>query len=237
MAARNPLPVAAVPFSPMLTPTRSTIAFLPLAAILLGMAGCQFGQLIGGMAGSAERQGSHKVTPKYKGLTGKSFAVIVAADRAIQADFPSIIPVVTLEMTARLSKFAGASGVLPATEVLKYQSQHPGWVAKPMNDLAADLGVERVVYVDMQDFSMTDPGNPYIYNGVVSGAVHVIEVESPTPSEFTFGESVRVKYPDASGVSPTQEPRNNVLSELSRRFIERSAWLFYEHEEPNVIKY
>ena len=212
-------------------------AFISLAALLLATTGCQIGQLVGGMVENSRRQGEHIVAPKYKGLTGKSFAVIVAADRSIQSDFPSIIPVVTLEMTSRLSKFSGASGVLPASEVLKYQSQHPGWIAKPLSELATDLAVDRVVYIDLQDFSLTDPGNPYIYNGVAAGTAHIVEVESPTPSEFAFGEHVRVKFPDISGVSPTQMPRNNVLSELARRFIERSAWAFYEHEEPNVIKY
>jgi hypothetical protein len=208
-----------------------------LAACAAVFSGCTIGRLIGGMAESSRRQGMHEEKAKYTGLTDKTFAVIVAADRSIQADFPSVISVVTLEITKRLADNSGAKGVLPATEVLKYQSQHPGWVAKPLNTLAKELAVERVVYVDLQDFTLTDPGNPYIYNGVASGTIHVIDPESATPGEFAFGEAVRVKYPDMSGMGPTQIPRNQVLSELARRFIERSAWALYTHEEPNVIKY
>ena len=195
------------------------------------------GALIGGMAESAKRQGSTNYTPKYAGLKDKNFAVVVAADRSIQADNPSIVSIVTTEMTQRLADHAGAKGVLPAMEVLKYQSQRPGWVAKPLSELAKDLGVERVVYVDLQDFALTDPGNPYVYNGVAAGTIHVIEVESQVSTEFAFTEPVHVKYPDMTGMSSNQMPRNRVFEELARRFIERSAWMFYEHEESNVIKY
>ncbi len=214
-----------------------TLAGLSLAASLLLLGGCKIGQLIGGMAGSAQRQGSTEFKPKYAKLQDKSFAVIVAADRSIQSEYPSVVTIITAEMSKRLAENAGSNGVLPAAEVLRYQSQHPGWVAKPLGDLAKTLGVDRVVYVDLQDFSMTDPGNPYVYNGVASGVIHVAEVESEVASEFAFGERVSVKFPDMSGMSPTQIPRDQVFSELTRRFIERSAWMFYQHEEPNAIKY
>lgn len=221
----------------MLTTHLRTLAGLSLAASLLLLGGCKIGQLIGGMAGSAQRQGSTEFKAKYAKLQDKSFAVIVAADRSIQSEYPSVVTIITAEMSKRLSEHAGATGVLPAAEVLRYQSQHPGWVAKPLGDLAKTLGVDRVVYVDLQDFSMTDPGNPYVYNGVASGVIHVAEVESEVASEFAFGERVSVKFPDMSGMSPTQIPRDQVFSELTRRFIERSAWMFYQHEEPNAIKY
>jgi hypothetical protein len=220
----------------MLTTRFRPIAGLSLAALLL-LGGCQAGQLLGGMIASSERQGKTEFKAKYSKLADKTFAVIVAADRSIQSEYPSAVTIITAEMSKRLAEHSGASGVLPAAEVLRYQSQHPGWVAKPLGELAQTLGVDRVVYVDLQDFSMTDPGNPYVYNGVASGTIHVAEAESEVAGEFAFGEPVRVKYPDMTGMSPAQIPRDEVYSELTRRFIERSAWLFYLHEEPNAIKY
>ncbi len=200
------------------------------------MGGCAVGQLIGGMAASAEREGSKTVKPKYTGLVGKNFGVIVSADRSVQADFPSLVTIVTAEMTRRIAENADAAGMLPADEVLRFQSVKPGWVARPLDDLAKDLEVERLVYVDIQNFALTEPGNPYLYAGVASGTVNVIEVDSPTPSVFAFTEAVRVAFPDQTGVSEQQMPRDVVFRELARRFIERSAWTFYEHEEPNIIK-
>jgi hypothetical protein len=215
----------------------STAATAILAGFCLCAPGCQLGQLFGGMAASSQRAGSHDVKAKYPGLADHNFAVIIAADRSIQADFPTMVPAMTREITKMLADHSGAKGMLPADDVLRYQAQHPGWVAKPFDQLAKDLGVERVVYIDLQDFALTDPGNVYVYNGVASGVVHVIESESATPGEFAFGEPVRVKYPDMSGLSPNQMPRSEVLSVLAKRFVDRSAWLLYKHEEPNALKY
>lgn len=208
-----------------------------LVGTILTLGGCAFGQLVGGMAASAERAGSKTVKPKYTGLVGKSFGVIVSADRAVQADFPALVTLVTTEMTRRIAENADAAGMLPAGEVLRFQSVKPGWVARPLDQLAKDMDVERLVYVDIQNFALTEPGNPYLYAGVASGTVNVIEADSATPSVFAFTEPVRVAFPDQSGMSEQQLPREAVFRELARRFIERSAWMFYEHEEANIIKY
>ncbi|HMN41810.1 MAG TPA: hypothetical protein PKE29_13270 [Phycisphaerales bacterium] len=216
---------------------RHTILTLAACCTLLAAAGCQIGQLFGGMAASHHRTGSTDFKAKYTGLTDKTFAVIVASDRSIQSDFPGIVPVITREVSKLLAEHAGAKGMLPANEVLQYQSQHPGWVARPFDELAKDLAVDRVVYIDLQEFALTDPGNIYVYNGAAAGVVHVIEAESPVASEFAFGEPVRVKYPDMSGMGPNQIPRQDVLNMLAKRFIDRAAWLLYDHEEPNAIKY
>jgi len=212
-------------------------AALALAAVCLIASGCTLMGAIGGMAASFKRTGSHNVTPKYTGLSEKSFAVIVAADRSIQADYPGIVSIITREVSKILSEHTAASGMLPPDEVLRYQSAHPDWFVKSPDDLVKVLGVDRVIYIDLRDFSLTDPGNPYIYNGVAGGTVQVYESESRVATEAAFTEAIRVQYPDQAGLSPQQVPRSDVLIELSRRFVERSAWLFYEHEEANVIKY
>jgi len=212
-------------------------AALSLTCLLLIAGGCALGQLVGGMAESARRAGSHEVSAKYSGLSDKTFAVIVAADRSIQADFPSLVSVTTREVTKLLSENTGAKGVLPADEVLKFQSQHPNWVAMPFDKLASELAVDRLVYIEVQEFALHDPGNIYVYNGVAAGQVHVIEADSQSSAEFAFNEPVRVKFPDVTGMGTNDMGRRDVLGELARRFIARSAWMFYHHEEPNVMKY
>lgn len=200
-------------------------------------AGCGIGALVGGMASSAERQGSKTVKAKYSGLEGKSFAVIVAADRGIQADHTEIVSLVTREVTRRLVEHCGASGVVPAEEVLKFQYQRPGWVAMPVSALAKELEVQRLVYIDLRDYALTEPGNPYLWAGSAVAAVNVLEADGALGNDFAFRELVRVKFPDQEGLSEAQIPRQTLELELSRRLINRASWIFFDHEEPNVIKY
>jgi hypothetical protein len=208
-----------------------------VAGIFLGAGGCQLGALVGGMAASAERTGTSDIDAEYSGLSGKTFAVVVAADRSIQADYPAIVPILTQDITKRLVDHAGASGVVPAEDILRFQAQRPGWVAMSPGDLAKELEVERLVFIDLHDYTLTEPKNPYLWAGSATGVVNVLEADDAMTSEFVARFPVRVKFPDKEGLSPVQIPRELVATELARRFINRCSWLFYDHEEPNAITY
>jgi hypothetical protein len=211
---------------------------LLLVVSCFALSGCSgLGQLVGGMAASAERTGEKTVKAKYTGLESKTFAVVVSADRSIQADFPNIVPLMTREMTRRLSENCGASGVLPADEVLRFQYQRPGWIAMSPKDLAKALDVSRLVFVELTDYSLNDPGNPYIWRGNAAATVRVLEADGKLSSDFSFRQPLRVSFPDSEGLGPAQIPVETVQLELSRRIINRASWLFYDHKEPNVIKY
>ena len=200
----------------------------------LAGSGCQ---LVGAMAASAHRSGSHEVKAKYRGLEDKSFAVVVSADRSIQADHPDIVVTLTREISRRLAADAGASGYVPANEVLAFQFQRPNWVAMTPQQLAEEFGVERLVYVDLAEYRLTDPGNPYVWKGVAIGTVSVTEADGSMPSLFAFRENVRVTYPDLEGVSPMEQPRDTVKIALTSRFVQRASWLFFDHTEKNVMEY
>lgn len=219
----------------------------PLAAALLGAAfglalvtqgaGCAGAALFGGMIENHRRNSTHSVEAEYNGLVGKSFAVVVAADRVIIADHPDLVPRLTTNLTDRLAEFAGASGYVPAERLLTYLYEHPRWVAMPLSDLAKELGVERLVYIDIQEYRLNEPGNEYLWDGVAAAGVGVIEADSVVPDQFAFEREVRVKFPDKSGYGPTDYPGNVVSAALLKRFVDRASWLFYEHQEPYYPEY
>lgn len=213
--------------------------WLPAVA-LLGVAmllqGCGIGQLVGGMAESARRSGSTEVKAKYRGLEGKNFAVIVAADRAIQADFPDVVGLLTAEITRRVGEHTGA-GVVPPEDVLRFQGRRPGWVAMSPREVAEALGVDRLVYIDLHEYALTDPGNRYVWKGVASGIVAVVEAEEKFGDDFAFREHIQVTFPDRENTGPMEIPESTVRQALLLRMVNRCSWLFFDHEESNVIEY
>lgn len=212
-----------------------------LGASIIAAGGCQtIGAVFGGMAANNEKSSIKDVTPRYDGLRGKSFAVVVAADRVIQADYPSVVGDLTLTISRRLADAkndVGASGYVPGDKVLGYQYNNPRWVAMTPEELARGLGVQRLVFIDLQEYRLNDPGNQYLWAGVAAGTVRVVEADGKTPGVFIFQEPVRVQFPDKDGYGPGQLPAQAVSIELSRRFCDRAAWLFHQHEEPNSLKY
>ncbi len=227
-------------------PTRPTRRLLAAGAALAALAaaavqsGCVLGQLVGGMAASAQRTGTTTVTARYAGLRGKSFAVVVYADRIIQADFPEVVGDLTVTIARRLAaqdEAVGASGFVPGERILEYQYSNPRWVVMPWRELGEQLGVDRLIVVELQEFRLHDPGNQYTWAGVASGAVRVVELDGPAPDSPIFQETVTVRFPDQDGYGPMQMPGSTIQLALSKRFVDRASWLFYDHEEPNYPDY
>jgi len=212
-------------------------------AALFGMAvvaapGCQ---LIGGMAESARRSGSSDVRNEYDGLEGKSFAVVVAADRSIQMEHPGLVEYLTNQITARLAESTNkprAGGYVPPKQVLKLLYDNPALTLRPKSEIAKRLGgVERLVWVDLFEYRLHDAGNQYEWDGAAAGTVAVVEIDGPLPDDFAWEKGVNVKFPGKTGLGPGQMDRSLVTSALAKRFTDRASWLFYDHEEPNEIEY
>jgi hypothetical protein len=207
-------------------------------AVFAGQSGCQ---AIGFMAESYKRGSTHEVKAEYTGMEGKSFAIVVTADRIIEADHPGIVDRLCSKITERLSNNANvprAGGFVPAAQVLRYLYDNPAWPAHSLSDLGKDLGgVERLVYIELNEYRLHDPGNPYEWDGVATGRVTVVELDGLSPDTFAFEKTITVKYPDKKGTDVNQLGGSAVTSALSLRFIDRATWLFYNHQEPYYPDY
>lgn len=210
-------------------------------SLLLASAGCAIPALIGGMAESYKKTSTHEVKAETDVLQGKTFAVLVSADRSIE----EIAPGLTATMVSRISQAlanpgndAGTIGVVPPAMVLQYMYDHPGWRAKSMQDLAKELGgVQRLVFIEVTEFRTSEPGNKYLYDGVAAGSVSVVEADSDLADFYAFEKSILVKYPDEQGRRPDEIPDAAVRTELMRRFVDRATWPFFSHQEPYYPKY
>lgn len=204
------------------------------------MPGCQ---LIGGIAANARRNATRDVKAVYRGLEGKSFAVIVSADRMIQGEHPGLVEFVQTKLVERMSARTNvprAGGFVPASDVMAYVARNPGWAAKPMSELAKGLGgVDRLILVEISDYRLTEPGNVYEWNGAAAANVSVFETDgSETKSELAvLDRTITVTFPDKKSMTPGDMAQSLVTSALAGRVIDRAAWLFVDHEEPVEIKY
>jgi hypothetical protein len=213
-------------------------ALIGLALCTLAAGGCNIiGGAISFWAYHEQREGSHTVDSEYRGLPNKSFAVLVTAPAVLQAERPGLTAKVAMSVSDNLANNAGASGFVPGARIIQYQYNRPNWVARPMGEVAKELGVDRIIYVDISEFRLRDPGNQYVWDGVTNATIAVYEADSAIPDDVVYQKIVQVKFPDAPGMSPTDIPEAAVNTELTRRLSERTAWLFYTHEEKNILKY
>jgi hypothetical protein len=216
---------------------RRTSAILSTVIAAMMLQGC----FVGGMIENARRESTREVKAEYTGLEGKDFAVVVYADRIIQADNPKLVEFITEQMTKRLSSSLNTprpSGFVASDSVLRYLYDNPGWNTKPMSELAKGLGgVKRLVYVELHSYQLRDPGNQYEWNAVASGNVSIVEIDSVAPDDFAFQRTVTVRFPDKKGLGPSDIPGSGVNTAVALRFVDRASWLFYDHDEPYYPDY
>ncbi|MBX3381465.1 MAG: hypothetical protein KF805_15325 [Phycisphaeraceae bacterium] len=212
-----------------------------MLGLVFAQSGCAIPALIGGMTESYRKSSTKTVKPETDVLDGKSFAVLVTADRSIEETAPGISATLVARITQMLAdpnNDAGTTGVVPPAMVIQYMYDHPGWRAKSMEDLAKDLGnVQRLVFVEVSEFQTKEPGNRYLYDGVAAGSIAVVEADSKLADFYSFERSILVKYPDQQGFRTEEIPEAAVRTELMRRFVDRATWPFITHQEPYYPKY
>jgi hypothetical protein len=214
---------------------------LTAALALCGIAGgCAIAGFGGAMIESYRRSSTRTIDAEYRGLDGKQWAVVITTNRIIQADNPELVPYLTAKITQRLVENQdqiNASGFVPAENILAFMYENPRWVAMPRGELAQRLGVERLIFIEVLEYRLNDPGNQYLWSGLATGTLGVVEADSPLPDEFAFERSIRVAFPDKAGMGPTDFPAQVVATILTGRFIDRGTWPFYTHEEPYYPTY
>lgn len=183
------------------------------------------------------KSGTHIEKASYTGLADKNFAVLVSADRMIQANYPEVVPQMATGISSRLAEHVKAAGYVPGERMLSYQYNNPAWSSKSYGEIAAELGVDRLVIVDIQEFRLNDPGNRYIWDGVAAATVGVVEADGPFPDDLIHEHFVHVTFPDTGGYGPEDYSRVEMLSVLKSRFVNRATWPFYDAEVPNDPKY
>lgn len=196
--------------------------------------------MIGGMAESYKQSSTHAVEAEYTGLNGKSFAVFVMADRITLGSFPTLAGRLTAQITDRLATenaLIGATGVVPPQAILQFQLENPSWTTWTFDRIIEELGVDRLIVVEITEYRLQEAGNSYLWDGVAGARVGVVEAESSTPGEFEFKKSLRVAFPNKKGIGPQDMSGPVVQGQLDRRLLDRVTWLFYEHQEPYYPEY
>jgi hypothetical protein len=223
--------------------TRFPIRTRPvLIGTLLGLAafaipGCIIPAAIGGMAESYQRTGTSEIPAEYTGISGKSFAVVVSGSRMMEGEHPGLTARLIQRINDRLILNANPSYAIPSGDLLTVLYNTPQWPAMTRGEVAEMLGVERLVVVEVIEYTLHEPGNQYVWDGVGSVLVSVYETDSGMPDDPTYEKAIRVTFPDARGFMRTDLPESAVTTELSNRLVNRVSWLFYDHEEPNSIPY
>ena len=231
------------------------LALIPLLAFPL-LAGCQAVSL------AASKLPPKIVEPAYADLAGRSVAVVVWADPTVDLDYPALTRQIgqRVEKNLKSARDDGGSGArkaleeatfpYPAESYVGYFKKNPTLSAIPADELAPAFGAERVVYVEIDRFTVRGGTAPGLVRGAAELSLAVYEVDAPTvavaaeaspeqrlPADARARRAldegaIAVFYPDNGPIegSNTLAPEeaygglvNAIAAEVARRFIPTQA--------------
>jgi hypothetical protein len=96
---------------------------------------------------------------------------------------------------------------------------------------AKELGVDRLVYIDLYEYRLNPVGNSYLWDGVAGANIGIIEADGLAPDEFVYTTNIIERFPDQEGVGRESARREDIERGLLTLFVQRTSWLFYRHIE------
>ena len=188
-----------------------------------------------GAAGAAQNFDYQKlieVLPRYDGLEHHSVAVVVDAPLDLQYTKPDLVDQVSGGLMARLQEHVPNITLMHPAKVRNWQFTTPQWNAFAFSEMADELGVDRVVLVDIQEFRLHPRGNRWLWEGHCRAAIGVIERDGYDSDAFSDAWEVSARFPDIEGLDRDSASEWEVQTGLLSEFIKQSSYLFYKHLEP-----
>jgi len=174
---------------------------------------------VGGCAAEEKPRNKWVETPLvfYEGLKGQSCAVMVWADWRTRTEYNQVQLDLGKVLTRKIDenmkpkKEGKKSEGPPVTftnpaSVVRYQREHPEVMSMPIAEVAPRLQAQRVVYVELEEFSAHSPEAVMVLKGNAKATLRVVEVNG-AEAKVVFEE------PGIAAHFPPDRPEGVVESE------------------------
>jgi len=201
---------------------------LPLWAVFLFAAG---GCAAAGFVAEAVARGPKQVNIKaaYTGLESRRVAVLVTVTEATLFEYPEAPVKVGRAVSARIAANVPGSHLVTPVQIAAFQKANPHWDSVPGSALIERLGVDRLVMIDLSEYSTHEPGNAHVFRGVVVGNVDVLEGDGLDPNNAVFSHYVAIRFPEGMAVSVVAEDAPTIELGMLDQFSRAVSGRFHDH--------
>ena len=173
-------------------------------ALLLGML-CA----LGGCAAEQQPRSKWVETPEalYEGLKGHTCAVMIWTDWHTRTEYSHLQLDLGKALTQKLEEHYKPKKEKDAKKpeelvtftnpasVVRYQREHPEILSMPIAEVAPRLQTQRVIYVEVEEFSAHSPEAPMVLKGNTRASLRVVEVEGAEVKLFFEEAGIKAHFP------------------------------------------
>ena len=145
----------------------------------------------------------------YAGLKHHSVAVVVYADDATLFMYPQAAKEVSSFLDYDLKRAVPSARILNYRDVINYQNQTPNWQALPIKAIGLHFSVDRVIYLELLNYSTHAPGAEHLLQGHIKARVYVYDTHLPGDGRV-LTTTVSTRWP-RSAPEPVYHGDTNVV--------------------------
>lgn len=210
-------------------PVTTVPAVFILALASLAVSGCNVVGYVSHVV-AGDRTVTYKA--EYPGLQNKSVAVVVALSEVAAHRQPELALQVSRAISAKLAQNVPGIQITNPQQVIEFQKQNPTFLVTPVGDILARLKVQRVVYVDVSDFNLHEPGNAHEWRGLIEANVTVAADDAPSVNDPVYSRAVRGEYPEGGHTGLLESDARTIQLGVLETFSRNTAQLFHDYEGP-----
>jgi len=178
----------------MLSRTTSLIVCSVFAALLAMTGGCKLFAAPFLMWGKAPTK---DVNAEYPYLQGKKVCILVWADSETMFEYPWVQLEVSEHVASSIKPNVPGISFIPNRNVCELQRREHNWDRDDPAVLGARFGADRVLMIELTQYTTREPESPHLYRGRIAANVKIYDTayKNSAPSYKTSVESV---YPENS---------------------------------------
>ncbi|MEE9404889.1 MAG: hypothetical protein V3V20_08345 [Algisphaera sp.] len=203
----------------------AAVALIATASVL--MSGCNLAA-----AGAVLFSGPKTVEVQavYTGLANQRIAVLVAADDTTLFHFPQAPKRLTESVLVAIASALPQATLLRPDAAMLYVERNPYWATRRPSAIMSELKVDRLVTLDLNQYSTHEPGNRHVFRGTIDASVSVCEADGVTPDNRVFDQVVHTEFPDRSSEFGLINGEEDQIQEaVIKIFSDQVAKLFHDH--------
>lgn len=209
-----------------LKPCRAVTTLCTALLLCTGLSACN---VAGYVAYSMQQDVPKEVKARYTGLENERVAIMVQSSSFVYSMSPHGPDKVGYGMGAKMQASIEGVTVIPKDIVDTYKRKNRGWIAYEPARIMEDLGVNRVVLVDLYEYRTHEPGDPHVKMGIMAANISVLSLDEYDPNTIAFSTDVRTQWPKDTKVGAVTLDDNKVEQVTLNYFLREAAGLFYDY--------
>ena len=168
-----------------------------------------------------------EVPAEYPYLKGKKVCVVVWADSETLFEYPWVQLEVSEHVAEAIKPNVSGASFIPNRNVVELQRRELDWDRSDPAVLGSRFGADRVLMLELTQYTTREPESPHLYRGRIAGNVKVYNT-AYRDSAPAFKTTVEVAYPpDSVGQWGTDDQAirkatmESFASELAGKFYDR----------------